>query len=163
MKKELLVTTLIMFLFLQCEYKPTERQKEEQQQLSQENVLKKDLNMIIGEHWSSYKYRSHYKILYDSDESTTFERGIPDKTNSYYVFSHYIQVRNDSVIKEGYNLEYNYDDFIKLDNHLLEYKPTVFGDFTPEGNFMLRTYAFKTFQVQISLQRGNYSIHYMLY
>ena len=90
-----------------------------------------------------------------------YSRLVKDESGEYYTFTNDIYVRNDSVIWQGYNKPFDYEDFLKFDSLLLECNPiNVIGDFTPEEKFMKRTYYFNSLYVEIQKSPHNYHIFF---
>ena len=91
-----------------------------------------------------------------------YSRLVKDENSEYYTFTNDIYVRNDSVIWQGYNKSFDYDEFLQFDSLLLGCNPqNVTGDFTPEDKYMKRTYYFNSLYVEI--QKSPYNYHIFFY
>ena len=121
------------------------------------------LGTIVNQKWSEYKYKSHFKKGHSRDSNVEmYSRLIKDENGEYYTFTNDIYVRNDSVIWQGYNKSFDYDEFLQFDSLLLESNPqNVTGDFTPEDKYMKRTYYFNSLYVEI--QKSPYNYHIFFY
>ena len=117
------------------------------------------IGTIVNQKWSTYKYRSHFKKTHAPDNSVDmYSRLVKNEAGDNYIYTIDLFIRNDSIIYEGYNLPFVYDEFLKLDSLLLDCSPTnVVGDFTPEDKYMNRTYFFDKFYVRVN-KAGIYSI-----
>ena len=120
------------------------------------------LGTIVNQKWSEYKYKSHFKKGHSRDSNIDmYSRLVKDESGQYYTFTNDIYVRNDSVIWQGYNKPFDYEDFLKFDSLLLECNHiNVIGDFTPEEQFMRRTYYFNSLYVKIQKSPHNYYIFF---
>lgn len=120
------------------------------------------LGTIVNQKWSEYKYKSHFKKGHSRVSNIEmYSRLVKDENGEYYICTNDIYVRNDSVICQGYNKSFDYDEFLQLDSLLLECNPqNVTGDFTPEDNYMKRTYYFDNLYVKIQKYPHNYHIFF---
>lgn len=120
------------------------------------------LGTIVNQKWSLIKYRSHFKKGHSRDNNTEmYSRLVKDENGEYYTFTNDIYVRNDSVIWQGYNKPFDYEDFLKFDSLLLECSPkNVIGDFTPEEKYMKLSYYFNNLYVEIQKSLHNYHIFF---
>lgn len=151
MKRDKLSILLLCCILFSC----TTKQSKEQ---TIDNIAVK-VETIVNQKWSTYKYKSHFKKTPHHDNSIDmYSRLIKNETGDNYILTTDLFIRNDSIIYEGYNLPFVYDEFLKLDSLLLDCSPTnVVGDFTPEDEYMNRTYYFEKFYVKVN-KAGVYSI-----
>lgn len=124
--------------------------------------LEDNLGTIVNRKWSDYIYKSHFKKMPLRDENIDmYSRLVKNETGEFYVHTNDVYVRNDTVIWQGYNMPFNYDEFLKLDSLLLSNNPIeVTGDFVPEDQFMNRIYYFNSLYVQIEKSPGNYHVFF---
>lgn len=117
------------------------------------------LGTIVNQKWSEYKYKSHFKKKPKRDSNIEwYSRLVKAENGEYY---NDIYVRNDSVIWQGYNKSFDYDEFLQFDSLLLECNPRdVIGDFTPEDKYMLRLYFYDSLYVQINKVRHHCTIFF---
>ena len=120
------------------------------------------LGTIVNQKWSEYKYKSHFKRGHSGDSNIEmYSRLVKDENGEYYIFTNDIYVRNDSVIWQGYNKSFDYDEFLQFDSLLLDCEPkNVIGDFSPEEQFMKRTYYFNSLDVEIQKSPHSYYIFF---
>lgn len=151
MKRNSLLILLLCCILFSCSTKQSKEQ-------TIDDIAAK-VGTIVNQKWSTYKYRSHFKKNHAPDNSVDmYSRLVKNETGDNYVYTIDLYIRNDSIIYEGYNLPFVYDEFLKLDSLLLDCNPTnVVGDFTPEDKYMNRTYFFDKFYVKVN-KAGVYSI-----
>jgi len=152
---------LLLFLCFSITSCAQNRAKEQKSGNVEDPVAEK-IGTIVNQKWSTYKYRSHFKITPYRDSSVTmYSRLIKNETGDYYIYTIDLFVRDDKIIYEGRNFAFDYNEFLELDNLLLDCNPIeVTGDFTPEDKFMNRTYSFNKFEVKVRKAPGTYSIMY---
>lgn len=151
MKRNSLLILLLCCILFSCSTKQSKEQ-------TIDDVAAK-AGTIVNQKWSTYKYRSHFKKTHAPNNSIDmYSRLVKNATGDNYIYTIDLFIRNDSIIYEGYNLPFVYDEFLKLDSLLLDCNPVnVVGDFTPEDKYMNRTYFFDKFYVKIN-KAGTYSI-----
>lgn len=148
---------LLCSVILSCSVNNSKKYNQEQ---VKDSIAEK-VGTIVNQKWSTYKYKSHFKREPWGDTTVAmYSRLVKNEKGDNYIFTIDIYVRNDSIIYQGYNFPFVYDEFIKFDKLLLDCKPTdVIGDFTPEDEYMHRIYFFDNFYIRIN-KGGNYSIFF---
>lgn len=151
MKRNSLLILLLCCILFSCSTKQSKEQ-------AIDDIAAK-VGTIVNQKWSTYKYRSHFKKTHAPDNSVDmYSRLVKNETGDNYIYTIDLFIRNDSIVYEGYNLPFVYDEFLKLDSLLLDCNPAnVVGDFTPEDKYMNRTYFFDKFYVKVN-KAGTYSI-----